>query len=58
MVLIQKDRFMEVEKILEYFIGRIKEYKKIGVAAMFTSDICVFRDESLGTILTNTKPLD
>ena len=37
MLLIQKDRFLEVEKILEYFIGRIKEYKKIGVAYVATA---------------------
>ena len=37
MILVQKDRFGEVEKILEYFIGRIKEYKKIGVAYVSTA---------------------
>ena len=37
MILVQKDRFSEVEKILEYFIGRIKEYKKIGVAYVSTA---------------------
>ena len=37
MVLVQKDRFIDVEKILEYFIGRIKEYKKIGVAYVTTA---------------------
>ena len=36
-ILIQKDRFEEVEKILEYFIGRMKEYKKIGVAHVSTA---------------------
>ena len=37
LVLVQKDRFIDVEKILEYFIGRIKEYKKIGVAYVTTA---------------------
>lgn len=37
LVLIQKDRFMEVEKILEYFIGCMKEHKKIGVAYVSTA---------------------
>jgi F-type H+-transporting ATPase subunit delta len=37
LILVQKDRFVEVEKILEYFIGRIKEYKKIGVAYVSTA---------------------
>ncbi len=37
LVLVQKDRFAEVEKILEYFISRIKEYKKIGVAYISTA---------------------
>ncbi len=37
LILVQKDRFEEVEKILEYFIGRIKEYKKIGVAFVSTA---------------------
>ena len=37
LVLIQKDRFAEVEKTLEYFIGRMKEYKKIGVAYVSTA---------------------
>lgn len=36
-LLIQKDRFEETEKILEYFIGRMKEYKKIGVAHVTTA---------------------
>ena len=37
MILIQKDRFSEVEKTLEYFIGRMKEHKKIGVAYVSTA---------------------
>ena len=37
MVLVQKDRFGEVEKILEYFMERMKEYKKIGVAYVATA---------------------
>ena len=37
MILVQKDRFGEVEMILEYFIGRIKEYIKIGVAYVSTA---------------------
>ena len=37
MVLVQKDRFEDVEKILEYFIGRVKEHKKIGVAYISTA---------------------
>ena len=37
LVLVQKDRFSEVEKTLEYFIGRMKEYKKIGVAYVSTA---------------------
>ena len=37
LVLIQKDRFSEVEKTLEYFIGRMKAHKKIGVAYVSTA---------------------
>ena len=37
LVLIQKDRFVEVDKTLEYFIGRMKEHKKIGVAYVSTA---------------------
>ena len=37
LVLIQKDRFAEIDKTLEYFIGRMKEYKKIGVAYVSTA---------------------
>ena len=37
MILIQKDRFSEIEKTLEYFIGRMKEHKKIGVAYVSTA---------------------
>lgn len=37
LILVQKDRFIDVEKILEYFIGCIKEYKKIGVAYVATA---------------------
>ncbi len=37
LILVQKDRFVDVEKILEYFIGQIKEYKKIGVAFVSTA---------------------
>ena len=37
MILIQKDRFSEVENTLEYFIGRMKEHKKIGVAFVSTA---------------------
>ena len=39
LVLIQKDRFAEVEKTLEYFIGRMKEHKKIGVAYISTATV-------------------
>lgn len=37
MILVQKDRFSEVEKTLEYFIGRMKQHKKIGVAYVSTA---------------------
>ena len=37
LVLVAKDRFSEVEKTLEYFIGRMKEHKKIGVAYVSTA---------------------
>ena len=37
LVLVSKDRFSEVEKTLEYFIDRMKEYKKIGVAFVSTA---------------------
>ena len=39
MILIQKDRFSEVEKTLEYFIGRMKAHKKIGVAYVSTAKV-------------------
>jgi len=39
LVLIQKDRFAEVEKTLEYFVGRMKEHKKIGVAYVSTAAV-------------------
>ena len=37
LVLVAKDRFSEVEKTLEYFIARMKEHKKIGVAYVSTA---------------------
>lgn len=37
LLLVQKDRFGEAEKILEYFIGQMKEHKKIGVAYVSTA---------------------
>ncbi len=37
LLLVQKDRFSEIEKILDYFIGRVKEYKKIGIAYVSTA---------------------
>ena len=39
LVLIQKDRFAEVEKTLEYFIGRMKKHKKIGFAYVSTATV-------------------
>ncbi len=42
MILIQKDRFGDVIKTLEYFIGRMKEHKRIGVA--YVSTACVLSD--------------
>lgn len=37
LLLVQKDRFSEADKILDYFIGRMKEYKKIGIAHVSTA---------------------
>ena len=37
LILIQKDRFAEVDKILDHFIRRMKEYKKIGIACVSTA---------------------
>jgi F-type H+-transporting ATPase subunit delta len=37
MILVQKDRFSEVERTLEYFIERMKTHKKIGVAYVSTA---------------------
>lgn len=31
-IIITKDRFSDINEILEYFIGRVKEYKNIGIA--------------------------
>lgn len=31
-LIVQKDRYNELEKILQYFSDKVKEYKKIGVA--------------------------
>ena len=36
-VIIMKGRFKETEAILSYFIARVKEYKKIGVAFVTTA---------------------
>lgn len=38
MLMIQKDRFGEIEKTLEYFIGRMKEHQGIGVAHVSTAE--------------------
>lgn len=35
-LLVKKDRFGELMEIFDYFIGKIKEYKKIGVAYVTT----------------------
>lgn len=37
LILIQKDRFAEIDKILDYFIGQMKEHKKIGIAYVSTA---------------------
>ncbi len=37
LLLVQKDRFSEIEKILDHFIGRMKTHKKIGVAHVATA---------------------
>ena len=56
LVLIQKDRFSEVEKTLEYFIGRIKEHKKIGVAFVSTATVLsdVQREKVMKRLLETT----
>ena len=36
-IVIKKGRFKEIEAILTYFIARVKEYKKIGVAFVTTA---------------------
>ena len=35
-IVIKKDRFAEMEEIFNYFISKVKEYKKIGVAYITT----------------------
>lgn len=35
-IIIKKDRFAEMEEILNYFISKVKEYKEIGVAFVTT----------------------
>lgn len=44
MTVIKKGRFGEIDKILDHFIGRVKEYKKIGVAYV-TSAVELTDDE-------------
>ena len=44
MTVIRKGRFGEIDKTLDYFIGRVKEYKKIGVAYV-TSAVSLNEDE-------------
>lgn len=36
-IVVRKDRHNDIFKILEYFISRVKEYKKIGVAYVTTA---------------------
>lgn len=36
-LIVKKDRYKNVLEILEYFIGQVKEYKKIGVAKVTTA---------------------
>lgn len=35
-IIVKKDRFGEIQNILEYFISKVKEYKNIGVAHVTT----------------------
>ena len=44
MTVIRKGRFGEIDKTLDYFIERVKEYKKIGVAYV-TSAVSLNEDE-------------
>ena len=44
MTVIRKGRFGEIDKTLDYFIERVKEYKKIGVASV-TSAVSLNEDE-------------
>ncbi len=36
-ILIKKDRQSEVKNVLKYFIGRVKEYKKIGIVYVYSA---------------------
>ena len=37
--IVEKGRFSEIEKILTYFIDKVREYKKIGVAYVISAEI-------------------
>ena len=59
LVLIQKDRFAEIDKTLEYFIGRMKEHKKIGVAYVSTAaDLSDVQKEKVNARLLETTDFE
>ena len=43
--IVEKGRFSEIEKILTYFIDKVREYKKIGVAYVISA-VELSKDES------------
>ena len=36
-IIISKDRYREIDEILEYFVAKVKEYKGIGIATVTTA---------------------
>lgn len=36
-IIISKDRYKEIDQILEYFVAKVKEYKGIGIATVTTA---------------------
>ncbi len=54
-ILIKKDRQKDVRKVLEYFIGRVKEYKKIGIVYVTSAvELSETQKHQLIEKLTNT----
>lgn len=56
-IIVEKERFNKIDEILDYFIAKVKEYKKIGVAKITSATVLtkVQKDNLLKKLLSTTE---